>query len=177
FGTYVRDWMRANQHGLGINWVSSLEAAFRLIAWSWAVVLFQRSPVLSPELFVRMLGHIDAHASHVRRYLSTYFSPNTHLLGEALGLFYAGTLFLELRASEEWREIGRRILEEESARQILDDGVHFELSTWYQRYTVEIYLHYAILAARNGVPVAPRSVGRVARMLDFLLAGRRPAGS
>src|SRR5262245_45111108 len=177
FGTYVRDWMRANPPGLGINWVSSLEAAFRLIAWSWTVVLFKHSPVLSPELYVQMLRHIEEHASDVRRYLSTYFSPNTHLLGEALGLYYAGTLFCELRASPEWRETGQRILEEESGRQILDDGVHFELSTWYQRYTVEIYLHFLILAARNGVPVAPRTVGRVARMLDFMLAVRRPVGS
>jgi hypothetical protein len=169
--------MRSNPHGLGINWVSSLEVAFRLIAWSWALVLFQHSPALSPELYVQMLSHVEAHASHVRRYLSTYFSPNTHLLGEALGLFYAGTLFRELRASEEWRAIGQRILEEESARQILDDGVHFELSTWYQRYTVEIYLHFLILASRNGVPMEPRPVGRVARMLDFLLTVRRPDGS
>ena len=177
FAGYVRDWMRSNPPGLGINWVSSLEASFRLIAWSWALVLFQHSPALSPELYVQMLSHVEAHASHVRRYLSTYFSPNTHLLGEALGLFYAGTLFRELRASAEWRAIGQRILEEESARQILDDGVHFELSTWYQRYTVEIYLHFLILASRNGVPVEPRPVGRVARMLDFLLTVRRPDGS
>ena len=177
FSAYVRDWIGSNPPGLGINWVSSLEVAFRLISWSWALVLFQASPALTPELYVQMLSHIEAHASHVRRYLSTYFSPNTHLLGEALGLVYAGTLFRELRASAEWREIGQGILEEESARQILDDGVHFELSTWYQRYTVEIYLHFLILAGRNAMPVAPRPIGRVGRMLDFLLAVRQPDGS
>jgi len=177
FTSYVRDWMRANHPGMGINWASSLEVALRLIAWCWALSLFRRSARLCPELFVEMLGGIRAHASHVERYLSYYFAPNTHLTGEALGLFYAGILFPELRRARRWRELGARILAEQSARQVLPDGVYFEQSTCYQRYTVEIYLHFLILAARNGRAV-PAAVGeRVQRMLDFLLALRRPDGS
>ena len=42
-----------------------------------------------------MLASIVAHAAHVERYLSLYYSPNTHLTGEALGLFYAGAVFPE----------------------------------------------------------------------------------
>ena len=37
-------------------------------------------------------------------------------------------------------------------------GVYFEQSTGYQRYTVEFYLHYLILAALNGVVIAPEAV-------------------
>ena len=60
---------------------------------------------------------------------------------------------------------------------MLPDGVYFEQSTCYQRYTVEIYLHFLILAMRNGMAI-PADVGqRVQRMLDFLLAIRRPDGS
>jgi hypothetical protein len=55
--------------------------------------------------------------------------------------------------------------------------VYFEQSSWYQQYTVETYLHFLILAARNGVAVAPEVAERVQRMLDFLLAIRRPDGS
>ena len=46
--------------------------------------------MLSAELFARDPRAASAHARHVERYLSCYFSPNTHLTGEALGLFYAG---------------------------------------------------------------------------------------
>ena len=177
FSQYLREWMRANPPGLGINWASSLEVALRLIAWCWALVLFRGSPALSPPLFVKMLGHICAHASHVERYLSGYFSPNTHLTGEALGLFYVGTVFPELRAAARWRALGQRILEAESETQILPDGVHFELATCYHRYTLEIYLHFLILAARNGITVRADLAERVERMLDFLLTLRRPDGS
>jgi hypothetical protein len=177
FSARIRDWMRANPPGIGINWASSLETAMRLISWSWALFLFRGSKALAPALAAQMLEWIALHASHTERYLSYYFSPNTHLTGEALGLFYAGTAFPGLRDAGRWRALGARILVEQLERQVLSDGVYFEQSTCYQRYTVEIYLHFLILAARSGVAV-PAAVGQgVQGMLDFLLAVRRPDGS
>ncbi len=177
FASCVQSWMDANPKGLGINWASSLEVSLRLISWCWALFLVRYSKALTPGVFAHMLSEIHAHASHVEKYPSYYFSPNTHLTGEALGLFYAGILFPELRAAKRWRTLGTQILVAESERQVLPDGVYFEQSTYYQRYTVEIYLHFLILAARNGVSVPPVVAERVQRMLDFLLAVRRPDGS
>ena len=177
FNDYVAAWIDANPVGVGINWASSLEVSFRLIAWCWALMLLRGSPVLSPALFDRMVRSIWAHAAHVEQYLSYYFSPNTHLTGEALGLVYAGLIFPELPRADHWRELGTRILVEQSARHILGDGVYFELSTGYQRYTLEFYLHLLILAERNGRPIPAAVAERVERMLDFLLAARCPDGS
>lgn len=177
FATYMHAWMQANPTGMGINWTSSLEVALRLISWCWALVLFRGSRALSAELFAKMLGAMQAHAAHIARHLSYYFSPNTHLTGEALGLFYVGVVFPELRVAAHWRALGTRILLEQMERQVPPDGVYFEQSTWYQNYTVEIYLHFLILAERNRVAVPPAVAQRVQRMLDFLLAMRRPDGS
>jgi hypothetical protein len=177
FARYVLEWLQANPPALGINWTSSLEVALRLMSWCWALFLFRDSRALSPDLFVEMLEAIWAHAAHVERNLSYYFSPNTHLTGEALGLFYAGVVFPEFQPAGRWRTLGARILVEESERQILPDGVYFEQSSCYQRYTVETYLHFLILAARNGVALTGDVAERVQRMLDFLLAVRCPDGS
>lgn len=176
FAAYVRGWHDANPVGRGINWSSSLEVALRLMAWSWTLVLFRGSRAVSPELFLGLRRSIQDHASHVERYLSHYFSPNTHLTGEALGLFYAGTVFPELRGARRWRERGAAILVRELARQVLCDGVYFEQSTCYQRYTVEIALHFLILCARTGIVVPMSLVDRVKKMLDFLVAVRSPRG-
>ena len=174
---HIREWMRANPRGVGVNWASSLEVALRLISWCWALSLVRQSKALSAEFFLEALRGVAAHGSQVERYLSYYFSPNTHLTGEALGLFYAGIVFPGLRHAERWRALGTRILIEQLERQVTADGVYFEQSTCYQRYTVEIYLHFLILAARNAIAV-PRVVHeRVQRMLDFLLAVRRPDGT
>ena len=177
FAEHVRRWLRDNPPGIGINWTSSLEAALRLISWTWALCLFGGSEALTDDLSGEMLSGIQSHATHVERYLSRTFSPNTHLTGEALGLFYAGALFPDLRAAPRWRGLGARILIDESARQILPDGVHFERSTCYQRYTTEIYLHFLILARRGGLDLPASLERRVCGLLDFLLAVRRPDGS
>jgi hypothetical protein len=91
------------------------------------------------------------------------------LTGEALGLFYAGSLFPNLPGAARWQVLGKRILEGESAKQILSDGVYFEQSTCYHRYTAEIYLHFLILAERSGVEVSADVKDRVGHLLDALL--------
>ena len=172
----VDDWCRANPYGVGINWSSSLEVAFRLMSWSWAFVLMRDAEVLSAQEFAGLMTQVRRHATHIERYLSTYYSPNTHLTGEALGLFYAGVLFPELAEAARWRKTGRQILIDEARRQIFDDGVYFEQATCYQRYTVDFYLQFLILARRNDVPV-PAEVSRtVEKMLGFLLAVTGPDG-
>ncbi|HTM11108.1 MAG TPA: alginate lyase family protein [Verrucomicrobiae bacterium] len=174
---YFRQWVRANPPGLGIHWTSSLETALRIVSWSWALFLFRGSEALAPELFLRMLECVSHHAVRVEKYLSYYFAPNTHLTGEALGLFYAGVLFADLQGARRWRELGARILIDECGRQILSDGVYFEQSICYQRYTAEIYLHFLILAKRNEIAL-PQSVGhRIERLIDALVTLRRPDGS
>jgi hypothetical protein len=170
FVTYIKGWMLANPPGMGINWASSLEAALRMISWCWALFLFQGSKAISPMMFSEMLEWIRVHMRHIERYLSYYFSPNTHLTGEALALFYVGVLFPELDGAARWRELGQSILLEQLDRQVRADGVYFEQSTCYQRYTVDIYLHYMILAERCGIAVPDSIRQSVQRMIDFLVA-------
>jgi hypothetical protein len=177
FAETIREWLRANPPGMGINWTSSLEVAFRLISWCWALALFRGSAALTPPLRAALVEGIASHASRVERYLSYYFSPNTHLTGEALGLFYAGTLFPGMPAAARWRRVATDILVQEAERQILPDGVYMEQATCYQRYTAEIYLHFVILAARNGFAVPDGVIRRLECLLDALLVFRRPDGS
>ncbi len=171
---YLDAWMRDNPRGLGINWASSLEVALRIVSWCWALTLLEGA---SRDRVQPVFEVLAAHAAHVERYLSEYFSPNTHLTGEALGLFYAGVLLPEHREARSWRERGATILEREISRQVLPDGVYFEQATCYQRYTIEIYLHFLILARRAGLAVSTDVGVAVQRMLDCLLAMRHPRGA
>jgi glycosyltransferase involved in cell wall biosynthesis len=174
---YLRNWLDNNPPGIGINWTSSLEVALRLIAWCWALVLIHNSSALTPSFFEEIAASIQWQATHIERYLSHYFSPNTHLTGEALGLLYAGLLFPQWRHAERWRSLATHILNQEIDRQVLSDGVYFELSTCYQRYTVDTYLHFLILASRAGLEVPSAVSERVRSMLDFLVTVRHPDGS
>jgi len=172
----IESWIEANPRGIGVNWSSSLEVAYRIMSWSWTLMLIRNSAALSGSRVTVVLANIWLHASYVARYLSFYFSPNTHLTGEALGLFYAGTLFQEFREARQWRRLGARVLIAESRSQICADGVHFERSTCYHRYTVETYQQFLLLAARNRVPVPPDLGDRITSMSEFTLSMQQPDG-
>jgi hypothetical protein len=134
-------WLRDNPPATGINWASSLEGAFRSISWLWTLRLLDGRDHITPEARQSIDEGLYCHGRHLERYLSTWFSPNTHLTGEALGLLYLGTQMRGGAAPGRWAATGRRVLVEELARQVHADGTHFEQSSWYHRYTVDFYLH------------------------------------
>ncbi|HEY7547534.1 MAG TPA: alginate lyase family protein, partial [Blastocatellia bacterium] len=167
-------WMDANPVGFGINWASSLELAFRSVSWLWALHLFADSLPAS-RVALRLLKHLISHGQHIESYLSSYFSPNTHLTGEALALFYLGTALPELRRAEEWRRLGLSVLLDQMSRQVCDDGVYFEQSTYYHRYTADFYTHLLILARASGATLPVEE--KLAQLLTHLMWITRPDGS
>jgi uncharacterized heparinase superfamily protein len=167
-------WLEANPPGVGLNWSNSVEVSFRMISWCWTLILLRNSTTLSGARVTKLLAALWIHAAHVRRHLSHYSSPTTHLTGEALGLFYVAMLFPEFRDAARWRELSVDTLIAESEAQVFGDGVHFEQSTCYQQYTVETYLHFLLLADRNGVDIPSHVVDRVRKMVEFLLVIRQP---
>lgn len=154
FASQLESWMRSNPPGLGINWASALELAFRSLSWLWALELFApASPHDAADQrpwLVHLLLGLDRQLRHVERHLSRYFSPNTHLLGEALALYVCGRALPELASADRWARTGQRVLLEESARQVLPDGAHAERSTHYHRYALDFYLLALAVARLTG---------------------------
>lgn len=177
FATQLTSFMDDNPPKIGINWASSLEVSLRTISWLWAIHLFRDSAALDDRLIVRMLKYLYVHGRHLETYLSTYFSPNTHLTGEALGLLYLGVAVPEFKRSARWRELGARVLEEQLERQLLGDGVYFEQSTYYHRYTTDIYLHAWMLAAANQLELAAAVRPKLLLLSDYLVHMTRPDGT
>ncbi len=173
----LEDWLDANPPKLGINWASSLEVAFRAISWLTVLRFLRTSPSLTPALYGRLLQSLHIHGRHLETYLSTYFSPNTHLTGEALGLFYIGTLLPELRAARRWQKRGLALLESQLPVQVHPDGVYFEQATQYHRYTTEFYAHLVLLAEANGIPLSPHVRPTLERLFEHLLHLSRPDGT
>lgn len=165
-------WIAGNPPGRGINWASSLEVAYRSIAWLWVLALTARSSALK-DVFERSIPTLWQHGRHIETYLSTYFSPNTHLSGEALGLVYLGSM-LPVRDAERWLSLGRRILLRCLDWHVRSDGVYFEQSTYYHAYTVDIYTQFWLLADSGD---RDRIRGPLVALLDFLLHAQRPDGS
>jgi hypothetical protein len=174
---YVREllsqwysWQRSNPYPMGINWASSLEVAFRCLSWLWVRALVEDSSIVTSKFQIDLLGALELNGRHIEKYLSTYFSPNTHLLGEAVALFFLGTSCAHLPAARRWRTKGWNILLREAERQVRPDGVYFEQSLYYHVYALDFFLHARALAGHTGMGVPKAFDTTLERMLDVVAA-------
>ncbi len=183
FVAQLENWLAINAPLQGVNWASMLELAFRSLSWLWALHFFapaalDDAPAAAPWSVDLLLG-ADRQLTHIEHNLSRYFSPNTHLSGEALALYVAGMALPELAASPRRARLGRQVLLGEIDRQINADGGHAELSAHYHRYSTDFYLLATLVARRSGDEAAPafeEAARRQARYLRTIAddAGRLP---
>ena len=166
----LESWFGQNPYGRGINWVSALEVAFRALSWIWIDHLAGSS--LTPELRSQLRRGLYQSAHHLERNLSIYFSPNTHLLGEALALVALGDYFRELRQGRSWAALGCMHMERQLRVQIRADGTHFEQSTYYHVYALDMLLFYGVL--KGGLSKELRE--RCHAMAEYLWALLGPSG-
>jgi Heparinase II/III-like protein/Heparinase II/III N-terminus len=168
-------WQRENPYPIGINWASTLEVAFRALSWLWVRYLLIDCPAVPQSFHDDLLRALHVHAWYIERYLSTYFAPNTHLLGEGVTLFSIGLLCPQFRAARSWQAHGWEIVLRQAEAQVLPDGFHFEQSVYYHVYALDFFRFARDLAARNAVPI-PAAFDRTIENMRAALAAISQAG-
>lgn len=165
FAQYVfsqlEDWWKENPFQRGINWASALEVAFRSLSWIWIWHLVgDKMPAAFRH---RFLAELYRHGLHLEYNLSIYFSPNTHLLGEAVALHALGQLFPRFPRADRWRTLGGDIVCEHMDSCVKPDGSYFEQSTYYHVYALDMFAFHALL---EDLPTSYRD--GLTRMAEFL---------
>jgi hypothetical protein len=166
----LRSWMEQNPFQRGINWASALEVAFRAHSWLWVYHL--AGPEMPEDLRPYFLDTLYWHGLHLEYNLSIYFSPNTHLLGEAVALYAIARLFPQFPRSPKWQKITAEIILAQMQSQVREDGSHFEQSTYYHVYAIDFFVLYLILA--GDTPAWYRD--RLRRMAEYAHSVIGPAG-
>jgi hypothetical protein len=161
--TQVTHWLVENPPLRGINWTSALEVAFRALSWVWLDALAGAS---LPNDFRRPFSNaLYLHGCFLERNLSIYFSPNTHLLGEAVALHTLGALYPEFPSSPRWQKLGSQLVDEQMQRQVRNDGSHFEQSTYYHVYALDMFRWHESL-----VETSTQYKDKLRRMAEYLAA-------
>ncbi|TDS11824.1 heparin-sulfate lyase HepC [Sphingobacterium paludis] len=122
--------------------------SFRLNNWSAYFNMFIDSPSLTPAFLMAFLNSYQQQADYVK---ANYTDIGNHLLYEALHMLYAGCTFPEFKNASKWRESGIQVLNTEMQKQVLADGVQFELSTSYHIGAIEIFTDALRIAQSNGM--------------------------
>jgi hypothetical protein len=164
-------WQSENPYPIGINWASTLEVAFRALSWLWVRhIIGDFHPDLLPALHL--------HGWYIERFLSTYFSPNTHLLGEGVALFAIGTMCPQIADAPRWQSRGWKIVLQQAETQVRPDGFHFEQSVYYHIYALDFFRFARTLAAINALVIPPSFERTIEKMSEALAsisqAGRPP---
>ncbi len=165
----IESWIAGNPFHRGTNWASALEVAFRALSWIWIDQLVGRS--MPAGFRSRWLHMLYLHGCHLANNLSFYFSPNNHLVGEALALHALGLYFAGRPRVRRWEETGARVMREQMDRQIRADGSSFEQSTYYQLYLLDMFSLHAALASPG-----PRYLAKLRQMAEFVHAIAGPSG-
>lgn len=159
----VEHWWTENPFQRGINWTSALEVAFRALSWIWVFHLIGHR--MASDFRGRFLAELYRHGLHLEYNLSIYFSPNTHLLGEAVALHALGRLFPVFPRAKHWRTLGGGIVHTHMETCVRNDGSYFEQSTYYHMYALDMFAFHAVL---EDAP-APY-LEKLGRMAEFLAA-------
>jgi len=163
-------WQRENPYPIGINWASALEVAFRALSWLWVRHLIG-------DFHGGLLPALHLHGWYIERFLSTYFSPNTHLLGEGVALFAIGLLCPQIAEAPRWQARGWSIVLRQAETQVRPDGFHFEQSVYYHIYALDFFQFARNLAAKNALAIPPsfdRTIEKMSNALAAISQAGRP---
>lgn len=135
----LRSWIKNNSWGVGINWACTMEAAMRVLSWTWLYRVFADSNAWQVDDFkLEIIDGLYEHLVFVERYIEISDVNGNHLIADATSLVVGGAFFEGIGSGSKWRSTGWKILEYELGRQVHDDGVNFEGSMSYHRFVTEM---------------------------------------
>ena len=169
FWRWLEDWLARNPPNQGPHYKCGQECAVRCLAVVFALHAFADADATTPERLARAVLLLAAHAERIEKNIAyARWQKNNHALSEANGLYTIGTLFPELKDAPRWQTLGKRVLEEEAARQIYADGAYIQHSMNYHRVMLQNYLWALRLGELNGDSFTAETKERVFRAVEFL---------
>ncbi|MFN2509876.1 MAG: alginate lyase family protein [Pyrinomonadaceae bacterium] len=177
FFVQVEGWRDQNRPGFGPNWTCAMEVALRAMNLLAAFQLLRGATNLTEERLALMLTLFEQHGHYIRRHLEfSYIATSNHYLSDVVGLLWLGICLPELEQADEWRAFGFREILREMDKQVLPDGAHYESSTGYHRFVLELLLYTFILCRANNIEIGNEYWQKLRSMIEYLRAYLRPDG-
>jgi hypothetical protein len=140
FRDQLLDWVSTNPPRFGVNWASTMDVGIRVANWLIAFDMFRAGGAEFDRQFTRLFtASVFDHAAHIVRNLEWSETHRAnHYLGNIGGLLLAAAYLPASRHVDAWLLFAIQELLDETQRQFLRDGGHFEASTSYHRLCAEM---------------------------------------
>lgn len=173
----IIDWCTQNKFPFGINYKCGQEISLRLFSWIVALDYFKdfiattEKSILIENVYISLL-RIDANIDFARKSVK-----NNHSISESAGLFIGGLLFPEFPKSKYFLDKGLKILKEELAYQVFEDGSYIQHSFNYQRLVMDTLSFVIDIARKMNFKLADEILISHRKMLGFLYSFVQDNGS
>lgn len=166
----IMSWIEKNPLNMGPNYSCSQEISLRIFNWIFALYCYKHSPALTEERFRKIINLIYYQAWHVQTHIkfSLLTVRNNHAITECLLLYVTGILFPFFPESKEWKEKGKKLLEQEGLYQIYEDGSYIQFSMNYERVVLQLFTWAFYLGRANNDSFSSKLVKRVEKAFQFL---------
>lgn len=164
----VTAWITQCPYMMGIHWTSPMEAALRLISWTYAFQYICDWEHLDDRFCQLLVRSIHQHLTFIDRNYSLHSSANNHLIAEASGVYLAATYWSRLKGAASWRLRARKHLIRECLRQNYPDGVNKEQSFSYQFFVWDLLCFPALAEHATKEEFPPAYWNRLKKMAEFL---------
>ncbi len=152
-----------------------LEVGLRLRQWVHAYHFFNGSQSWDETAMAQFLSSVKEHAE----FLSTYKASIeiNHSIMHMIGLLAASLTFVSWPESERWRQCAVTRLEECIRVQVLQDGVHAELTPHYHMVSLELFVDCAVMLRKRGQTFSDEYERILAGMVQFARSMTRQDGT
>jgi hypothetical protein len=173
----IESWIAANPYAYSVNWTCTMEAAMRVMTWTWLFGVFGRSSAWQERRFRQsFLVALWLHVDFTHRHIERADINGNHFTADAAALVVGGELFRDCAHGRRWLSLGCTDLDREIRLQVFADGVDYEASVPYHRLVTELFFT-AAFSQRSGGGLSSSYAQRLAAMAKFIAAYSRTDGS
>ena len=173
----IEDWIDNNPLMYTVNWTCSMDVAIRAVNWMYAVWMISRSESLTDSFAKKVCKSLYQHGYYICHNLEkSYPWSNNHYTSDLVGLIYISTLFNHISKEKKWQQRTINEFYEETRRQILPSGVHYEKSISYHRLVVELTCYPLSMLIRMGEHIPDDIINITQKMYDYVGAYIKPNG-
>lgn len=173
----IDDWIDNNPLMYTVNWTCSMEVAIRATNWMYAICLISQSDALTDSFANKVCKSLYQHGYYICHNLEKSFPwSNNHYTSDLVGLIYINTLFNHISKAKKWQHKAIKEFYEETRKQILASGVHYEKSISYHRLMIELTSYPISMLIRMGELIPEDIINITQKMYDYIGEYIKPNG-
>lgn len=165
----IEGWIDDNPLMYTVNWTCSMDVAIRAVNWMYALNFISQSHEITDSFCQKVCKSLFQHGFYIWHNLEKSIPwSNNHYTSDLVGLIFLGHLFRHTHRGRKWKKYAVSEFYNETRKQVLPSGVHYEKSVSYHRLMVELTCFTIAFLQRIGEDVPEDIILLSQKMIDYV---------